>query len=354
MGAFAEFLATRRSEATVRLYRRVVPQVAGAPDEFLEFARADKRGAEERLIAWAVASRGKHTPYTVSIYLSVVRSFLQYNDVLNLNWRRVQSVVPPKRIVGNDKAPTLEEMRTGVKHAGARGRALLTVMASSGIRVGAWHWLTVADVRPMEGGVAALRVYRGEPEEYTTFISVEAAANLNEYLESRRMAGEKVEPTSPLLTGVWDTQEGRAPEVAVPLSVRSIQTDMERIWNAAGLRRREFKVCHGTRKFFETRASMGIHNIDVVRMLKGKSFPYLKPTLDELRLEYLKAQAFLLIDEKYEADTKLRTMKEEQEPKIMRLEHDYLVADRRVKDLEENQARVNELLLELRKRGVLP
>ena len=68
------------------------------------------------------------------------------------------------------------------------------MMASSGIRVGAWDYLQWGHIRPLEGDgeviAAKMIVYAGEDEEYFTFISPEALRALQEWICYRQDGGE--------------------------------------------------------------------------------------------------------------------------------------------------------------------
>ena len=67
-------------------------------------------------------------------------------------------------------------------------------MISSGIRLGAWDYLRREDITPITKDdkviSAKMIVYRGEQEEYQTFITPEAYQALKEYIEFRISHGE--------------------------------------------------------------------------------------------------------------------------------------------------------------------
>jgi len=60
-------------------------------------------------------------------------------------------------------------------------------VCSAGLRVGALSNLCVGDLRKIEEyGIYEITVYAGEPESYKTYCSVECAAAIDSYLESRK------------------------------------------------------------------------------------------------------------------------------------------------------------------------
>ena len=79
MGRFEDFLATRRSVETAKIYRRCVLQFTKDPDAFLELAEKDRGAAEKAIIDYFVAAktagatrRGKY---------HAIKSFLTFYDV---------------------------------------------------------------------------------------------------------------------------------------------------------------------------------------------------------------------------------------------------------------------------------
>jgi integrase len=284
-----------------------------AADEFLELARTNKRAAEQRLIDYALASNSK--PRTTTTYFAAVRSFLLDNEV-PLNWKRVNSSLETPRAIGRDRAPTVEEIRRALPHANLRQRVILTVMASSGIRVGAWQWPTrkkrdapymiFSDLEEKGWGGARLRVYRDEPDEYVTFISPEALEAIHQYKAARKRAGETITPSSPLLRDAWDSSHSPYAHntKATPISSKSIAGDLHRLWNRAGLGKkdRQFKEAHGLRKFFKVQCGKaGISSQDS-EFLLGHFDPYHKPDLDYIEKEFQRAIPFLAVDKRYELE----------------------------------------------------
>ena len=83
-------------------------------------------------------------------------------------------------------------------------------MISSGIRVGAWDYLTWGNIRPVQqdGTIVAARmiVYDGEEDAYTTFITPSAYRELAEWISYRNESGEVITDQSWVMRDLWDTQ----------------------------------------------------------------------------------------------------------------------------------------------------
>jgi integrase len=94
------------------------------------------------------------------------------------------------------RAPTIEELKNLIEYPDRRIKAIVYVMVSSGIRLGAWDSLKWKHVVPIENYdgpplIARLLFYPGDKEEYYTFISCEALIALKEWMEFRASYGEK-------------------------------------------------------------------------------------------------------------------------------------------------------------------
>lgn len=345
------FLKALRTDATRESYSYVLRRVLKDPDAFLKL---EKKQMEDALLAYIADTRGKVAGSTLGHRIAVVRSFLDFYEVA-LNWKKVKGSLPAARHVSLDRAPTVEEIRELLKFCGPRERAMVLMMCSGGFRVGSWSYFSVKDVAFLDNGLARIRVYRGEPEEYKTLVSSEAADALGQYLETRRRAGEKVGPDSPLIRDRWSyEQNGQqktiiAPEVAHLMRTSSIQSCFLRLWSRAGVRTRgqgrgDFKILHGFRKFHKTQLSKAGVRWEDQEVLLGHYLNYYKPTLEHLEEEYLKALPYLSIDEKFSLKVEIEAKDKEHTAawKDMRLE--VLTLKDENKELQKTQARILELL----------
>jgi len=111
--------------------------------------------------------------------------------------------------------PTIEEIQKIVKYPDRRIKPIVYTMASSGIRLGAWHYLKWGHVSPIlrDGKTVAAKitVYAEEEDEYFTFISLEAWNELSAWIQYRKDSGEEITTESWLMRNLWDvtTPTGR-------------------------------------------------------------------------------------------------------------------------------------------------
>jgi integrase len=321
---------------------------AYAENCLISFITDNKRKIEEN----------KLSATSLSNYVIAIRLFYEMNDI-PFNWKRISRGLPKARTIANDRAPTIEEIQKIIKYSDRRIKAIVYVMCSSGIRVGAWEYLKWKHVIPMPnnagggGGIAKLIVYAGEPEEYFSFISPEAYNELKAYMDFRASYGENITGESPLMRDLFRTSSvtrhqrfglAKYPrkiteDGITKLLSRAIDEENVRGTLKEGQRRYEWKTSHGLRKFFCTRAEQVMKPLNV-QILMGHNIgligSYLKPTEQDLLEDYKKAVPFLSVN-----NGKVITTQQIQEAK-----HDL---DKRLEEIERRRQENLELLHGARK-----
>ena len=252
---------------------------------------------------------------------------------MSLRWKRFKQTIPILKRLTTDRAPTRKESRKVLAHSDSRLKAAALMMASGGLRVGAfWYpkvgggygFMRVRDVSFRENGIAAVRTYSGEPEEATALVSAEAVAALKRYWRTRKREGERMGPYSPVLAvdkkrvvpDSFRKDRRRYPEhpsgLKAALTVDGIQSAFAKAWKASGVlpegRSPEFRSCHGLRKRWETEAKRSVGTkigtwrgaddriaAEDIEALLGHRSSYHRPSLERLEAVYLSLQPFLTI-----------------------------------------------------------
>ena len=205
------------------------------------------------------------------------------NDI-TLNWKKIARTIPKSKRRSTDRIPTKEEIKQILNYPDRRIKAAVLVMISSGIRLGAWDYLRWSDITPITKDdkviAASMIVYKGEDEEYKTFITPEAYQALREYIEFRISHKEIINEKSWVLRDEFDSSNHGKGLATVPKQLKSIGLTrlIERALWAEGIRkplekgqkRHPFKVNHGFRKFFKTLAERKMKSLHV-EMLMGHS-----------------------------------------------------------------------------------
>jgi len=249
-----------------------------------------------------------------------------------ISWKKITRGLPRGKNYADDRIPPIEEIRKLLEYPDRRIKAIIYTMASSGIRLGAWDYLRVGHIRPIErdGEIVAAKiiVYAEEDEEYFSYISKEALDSLQSWLRYREESGEILDDDSWLMRDLWDTRvaEGRG-FVTKPKKLESsgIKRLIERAIWAQGLRkklqngkkRHPFSAIHTYRKWFKTRCEIGgMKAINVEKLLShsiGISNSYYRPTENELLEDYLKVSDLLQIDKQSQLQNELHQYQQKNE-----------------------------------------
>ena len=237
--------------------------------EFLERAKQNPQWAQNSLMQFIAfqkerARKGEISYSTIANYYKATKLFVEMNsDIPIINWKRIIRGVPNGRKAANDRAPTIEEIRKLSEYPDRRIKPIVYIMASSGIRIGAWdslQWKHVTSITNDNGEVIAakLLIYPGDSEEYYCFITTEAYTALKDWMNYRSKHGENITSDSWLMRDLWQTTEmnyGAKFGVATyPKKLKSsgIKSLLERAIRSqglckplpAGVNRREWKGAH--------------------------------------------------------------------------------------------------------------
>ena len=147
------------------------------------------------LVRDAKASSG-----TVNCYVAGVKRILRFASIKIDNFEFNERVaLPPDYVQTRDRIPTKEELRRMLGVTDSRGRALVSMLASSGMRIGELLSVQVKDVE--FGHPTRIRIKAENTKNRTeriAFISDEATGFLKDYLVERINA-----PESCLFLGNW-------------------------------------------------------------------------------------------------------------------------------------------------------
>lgn len=252
---------------------------------------------------------------TVQNFVKCIKLFLEVNDIA-IPWIKIKRGLPKGRRYAEDRAPTLEEIRKLIQYPDRRIKAIVLTAISSGIRLDAWDYLKWKDVEPIERSgeiiAAKLVIYRGEEEEYYSYLTPEAYTELKAWMDFRATAGENITRESWLMRDLWDSRiaEGRGvPSIPRRLKSSGVKRLLERaLWTQnlrkklpEGQRRHEFSASHSFRKYFHTMCHVSGMRPAVAEMLIGHSLglgdSYFRPPQEEILQEYLKAVPYLTVSE---------------------------------------------------------
>lgn len=211
-----------------------IPEGDMAERSKIFFDRVQREDAKERIPANILQyfqyqkeryERKEISAGTVKNYYQAVKGFCDMNEI-PLPWKKIRKGLPRVRKFADDRAPTIEEIREIIQYPDRRIKAIICIMASSGIRVGAWDYLRFKHIIPQEidGQIVAAKliVYAGEDDEHFTFITAEAYFELEKWKKYRIDSGEAVNGDSWVMRNIWNTKKGYTRGlVSVPVKLQS-------------------------------------------------------------------------------------------------------------------------------------
>jgi integrase len=260
------------------------------------------------------------------------------NDIV-LNWKKIRAYQGEFYRVVDDEAYTHEQIQLLINSANMRDKAIILLMASTGIRVGAIPKMTLKDLIPNDSyGIYKIRVYKKAHEQYYTFCTPESRKAVDIYLDYRKRCGERFTPETPLFRKHFDSLTVAYPR---PLTLDAVSMIIFSLLNKTGVRpiksqtegkpieRTSLPMTHGFRKFCITnmiraKAEFGARESLVgYKTSLGLDASYDRRNEGEILQEYMKAIDFLTISEENKLRRKIETLTERQdEIQKMKYEHE--------------------------------
>jgi integrase len=143
-------------------------------DDLLTPTNEDTKDLQRNVITFIEYLKGKNLSYsTIKGYVAGVRHFYESNDI-ELKWKRVNAHLPIRQRVVDDRVYTHEEIKSMVDIANLRDKAVVLLMASSGMRADAVHPLRIKDLTAIDyNGISLyqVRIYPLSNEEYMGYVT---------------------------------------------------------------------------------------------------------------------------------------------------------------------------------------
>ena len=193
------------------------------------------------------AVSGEISVNTIRNYYKPIKLFFEMNNIL-VNWKLITKGIMKGDRVASDRPPFMTEIQKLLEFSDIRVKAIVSVMISSGIRVGSWDFLKWKHITPIfqnDGVVAAkIDVYNTKTKKwYFSFITPEAYGYLQQYIEFRQKFGERITGESWVLRDTWQIksqQIGRNffGHAEKPIQLRSsgIRMMINKAWKIYGVR----------------------------------------------------------------------------------------------------------------------
>ena len=257
-------------------------------DSFIEEVK-QKQNQNEIVKDFAVYLAGKNlAPKSVAAWISSLKKFFAANNL------KVDVDIPIRIFnIHEDVLPNKEDLKKILMDVDLRMKVIITILASSGIRVGELHSLKLGDV-DLSKEVPTVRI-KGigakERKPRITFISKEAKKFLEEYLNQRKSLGEELNENSPVI----------AREDGKPMSYQNIQYLLEGVFRKYSKKvgKRYTLHAHCLRKWFKTQLISAGVPAPIVDRLTGHARylaqEYELYTEEQLKEWYLKGMPAITI-----------------------------------------------------------
>jgi len=276
---------------------------------------------------------------TIRSKLGAVELFLEMNKI-TYHKKILHKLIPTSDYIpGGEKPFTTQEIQQFLDSTTKlRTKAIVHFFASTGVRPASIidPVLRLKHLEDMPHNCKSVRIYDGSKEGYWAFLTPEASTSLNQYLQSRKLNGEKLTPESPIFAisnpSIHTTKNNY-------LSAKSVRHLMNNLIKTAGIERVkdgnrfDKAATYGFRKRFNTTLKLNNDvNSNIAEKLmahkKGLDGAYLKPTREECFHEFEKAISSLTVD----PTERQKQVIMEKESKITSLQ----IAEDRISNLEQN------------------
>lgn len=315
----------------------------GNPDELLIHPENPKI-VQDQIIEYLIQL--KNPPHSLrfatrSQYLAAIMTFYDLNEVV-LNKKKIYRYLGEEERPIENRGYTTEEISKMLEACDERARAIILLLASTGVRIRAIIDLKLEDlVKNTEFGLYQVRVYSDSNQRYLTFTTPEAAKAIDLYLQYRERYGERLIPKSPLFRDQFDREDVASIHNAKPLKLRTVERLISRTVEKSGIRtveritelhsekgkiRKNVKLTAGFRKFFDTQLIYCRVEPRTKELFMGHSIGlddhYFTPVETYVLQEYLKAVDNLTINEENRLRIKLDELtKKNDEIETMELKH---------------------------------
>ena len=245
-----------------KIKHKKIFQLEDKCEAFVKLAKKDTNIIKTMIKSYLVEIKrkvdaGEMSPNSVSNRIKPIKALLSANEV-DISWKIINKMFP-REIKSQDRAYTKKEIKDMLEHCtDIIDRLTILMFSSGGFRLEAWDYFCWKDAVPIgndkEIKGAALRVYRGDPEEYWTFITPEAYKVLLIYKEEWKTRFLRYpKPDDPLIASSRFDVPRRLRQKGVRARIDKIVTKIGlRSEKITGTRRYEVKLDHGFRKYFNT------------------------------------------------------------------------------------------------------
>ncbi len=339
--AYETFIDSIKSKQTKTVYRGLLLRFARwrnvtSTEALLKYAlQNDARVVKADIISYLMHLKNviKISHSSRNTALAAIKHFFEMNEIV-LPWKQIAKFLGEKEKVYEDREYTYEEIQKILNVADIKYKAIILLLASSGVRVGAIPFIKIGHIPKVpDFNIFKISVYKRSKEEYYAFCTPECYNAIVAYLDYRTRFGEALIDDAPLFRKDFDPSDGLQVRNPQPIGLASITGRLRKLLIQSGVvqhehrternkgKRNEVARTHGFRKFAITNMGRSRMDSEIREMLVGHKLGvkglYLKYGEQDRLMEYLKAVDYLTINE----ENRLKIKVEELTAKTQSNEH---------------------------------
>ena len=162
-------------------------------DQYDKLLKRDPKLIQMDICDYTVFLKKKFSPATVASYIAAIAKFYAMNDITSLNWKKIHSFQPEPEKVAEDRPYNHTEIKMLIEKTSQRNRAIILLMASAGLRVGAVPHLRMRDLEPNDKyQIYKINAYAKSRQKYFSFCTPECRKAIDGYLSFRKRWGERI------------------------------------------------------------------------------------------------------------------------------------------------------------------
>jgi integrase len=177
------------------------------------------------------------------------------NNDIELNRRKIKRYFPSNESVNNDRIYSKEEIQQILSVCDLRTKAMILLMASSGVRIGSLSSMEIGHLVPVNYQCLDLykvRVYAGTRYEYYSLCTPECRTALQEMLAYRKRCHEELKDKSPLFRKHFNKEDPFTINVPKFLTDSSVMRAIDGALKRSGVKTSEARRSHAWRKGFKS------------------------------------------------------------------------------------------------------
>jgi integrase len=193
--------------------------------------------------------------FTIRSYFFAIELLCIVNDKVGINFKKIHKMFPANVKKAGKNAYSTNDMHELLQHTNEdRTEAILHILASTGMRIGALPELKLRHVLDMPNDCMAIHIYEDSDEEYWGFLTPESTKYVKVYLDKRKIDGERLDSSHPLIREKYGIGIAKPRHVSQP----NLRVIIHRLLKVTPLSRTKeggrFDVmeAHGIRKRYNT------------------------------------------------------------------------------------------------------